>query len=1081
MMKQLRTLVLKCCVASALTLQLAVPAFSQTAIPRQMSYQGVLREGDKVANDGMYAVKFSMYSRSEGGVALWSEVQTVELRGGLFNVILGQFMELPSQLPAEVWLGMSINSSPEMPRTKLTSVPFALMAGSAQALSGDATGAVLSLNGQQGTIELRATDGFEVRADKGVLTIGKTSSAKEEEVLNQGTEWLLAGNTNATTSHWLGTSNDIPLIVKTNNTERLRVQSTGNGNVGIGETNPGSRLTVARTFHLTNAGGAPELKLSAASGSASTTFKTGTQLTSVTYTLPNSAPSSNGQVLTSTTTGLMTWSSPVANLAHFTEGFHNAAPNAAITVASFTPKLAVPNMDVAIVPKGTGALLADIPDGTALGGNKRGQNAVDLQTLRDLASHVASGNYSTVSGGAYNTASGNYSTVSGGFHNTASTPSSTVSGGDNNTASVGVSTVSGGSGNTASGYSSTVSGGVANTANGYSSTVSGGVANTASGSRSTISGGESNTAGGDFSSIFGGRGLTLSGNGSVGYLGNNIDGSRDMTISADNTAVFGNVDLWLVNNDNTAHELRMYEASGSGSNYTAFKAGTQGADIVYTLPTSAGSNGQVLTTNGSGVLSWTTASGGGLQYFTENRNTTAPNATIPVHQIAATGTEASIDLALSPKGDGALVTDIPDGTATGGNKRGQNAVDLQTSRTLASHVASGNYSTVSGGAYNTASGNYSTVSGGFHNTASTPSSTVSGGDNNTASVGVSTVSGGSGNTASGYSSTVSGGVANTANGYSSTVSGGVANTASGSRSTISGGESNTAGGDFSSIFGGRGLTLSGNGSVGYLGNNIDGSRDMTISADNTAVFGNVDMWLVNNDSTAHELRMYEASGSGSNYTAFKAGAQNADIVYTLPTSAGSNGQVLTTNGSGVLSWTTASGGGGLTYFTESRTTSSPNATIPVHQLAATGTEADIDLAITPKGEGALVTDIPDGTATGGNKRGQNAVDLQTSRTLASQVASGSFSTVSGGFNNKASGNSSTISGGQNNTASGNYSIVLGGSENIANVDYSVVGGGFRNDIVEGSYGFVGGGADNTLWGPYSVIVGGEFNTTSFRL
>ena len=144
MMKQLRTLVLKCCVASALTLQLAVPAFSQTAIPRQMSYQGVLREGDKVANDGMYAVKFSMYSRSEGGVALWSEVQTVELRGGLFNVILGQFMELPSQLPSEVWLGMSINSSPEMPRTKLTSVPFALMAGSAQALSGDATGAVLS-------------------------------------------------------------------------------------------------------------------------------------------------------------------------------------------------------------------------------------------------------------------------------------------------------------------------------------------------------------------------------------------------------------------------------------------------------------------------------------------------------------------------------------------------------------------------------------------------------------------------------------------------------------------------------------------------------------------------------------------------------------------------------------------------------------------------------------------------------------------------------------------------------------------------------------------------------------------------
>ncbi|MFN9338707.1 MAG: beta strand repeat-containing protein [Candidatus Kapaibacterium sp.] len=947
MMKQLRTLVLKCCVASALTLQLAVPAFSQTAIPRQMSYQGVLREGDKVANDGMYAVKFSMYSRSEGGVALWSEVQTVELRGGLFNVILGQFMELPSQLPSEVWLGMSINSSPEMPRTKLTSVPFALMAGSAQALSGDATGAVLSLNGQQGTIELRATDGFEVRADKGVLTIGKTSSAKEEEVLNQGTEWLLAGNTNATTSHWLGTSNDIPLIVKTNNTERLRVQSTGNGNVGIGETNPGSRLTVARTFHLTNAGGAPELKLSAASGSASTTFKTGTQLTSVTYTLPSSAPSSNGQVLTSTTTGLMTWSSPVANLAHFTEGFHNAAPNAAITVASFTPKLAVPNMDVAIVPKGTGALLADIPDGTATGGDKRGQNAVDLQTSRNLASQVASGDWSTVSGGVFNTASGDWSTVSGGIQNTTS---------------------------------------------GSVSTVSGGVANTASGDNSSILGGSFNTAGGDNSSILGGRGLTLSGSGSIGYLGNNNDGTRNMTVSAANTAVFGNVDLWLVNNDNTAHELRMYEASGSGSNYTAFKAGVQGADIVYTLPTSAGSNGQVLTTNGSGVLSWTTASGGGLQYFIENRNTTAPNATVPVHQLAATGTEADIDLTLSPKGDGALTAQRADGTLTGGNKRGQNAVDLQTSRNLASQVASGNRSTVSGGYQNTASGYSSIVSGGYQNTAS------------------------------GSGSIVSGGYLNTASDHHSIVSGGYLNTASGYSSTVSGGYQNTASGGYSSVLGGRGLTLSGSGSIGYLGNNNDGTRNMTISAANTAVFGNVDLWLVNNDNTAHELRMYEASGSGSNYTAFKAGAQSADIVYTLPTNAGSNGQVLTTNGSGVLSW----GIVGFQYFTENRNAIAPNTSRPVHQLMVSGDESDIDLALSPKGDGALAASVANGIPSGGNKRGAGAVDWQTRRNAAEFVASGIGAVLGGGTDNTASGMNAVVAGGQGNVAAGTNSAILGG-------------------------------------------------------
>ncbi|MBK7986736.1 MAG: hypothetical protein IPK11_07440 [Ignavibacteria bacterium] len=738
-----------------------------------------------------------------------------------------------------------------------------------------------------------------------------------------------------------------------------------------------------------------------------------------------------------------------------------------------------------------------------------------------------------------------------------------------------------------------------------------GIVNISSGDYSFIAGGEQNTASGEYSSILGGRGLTLSGSGSIGYLGNN-DGTRNMTVSAANTAVFGNVDMWLVNNDSTAHELRMYEASGSGSNYTAFKAGAQNADIVYTLPTSAGSNGQVLTTNGSGVLSWTTASGGGgLTYFTESRTTSSPNATIPVHQLAATGTEADIDLAITPKGEGALVADIPDGTAAGGNKRGKYAVDLQMSRFSASRVASGIYSVVSGGAdntasgsssvvgggdFNTASGNYSFVGGGIGSTASgylsfvgsgvgsTASgnySFVGGGNDNTASGNNSFVGGGQQNIASGFLSIVGGGAVNTASDSLSVVSGGVLNAASGvysfigggsentvsheystivggknnsvaapfsivsggvgnsitagvstigggldnsvtasygtigggednqangERSTVAGGTNNIAGfiatvsggghnqalgsgstigggianiasGENTAIVGGYGLTLSGSGSVGYLGNNIDGTRDMTINAENTAVFGNVDLWLVNNDNTAHELRMYEASGSGSNFTAFKAGVQSADIVYTLPTSAGSNGQVLTTNGSGVLSWTTASGGGGLTHFTESRTTSSPNATVPVHQLAATGTEADIDLALSPKGEGALTAQRADGTEAGGNKRGKYAVDLQLVRAENTQVASGMNSVIAGGERNTASGTHSSVGGGYINSALGSHSSIGGGFVNTATGWYSTISGGNVN-ATGGEKASIGGGIGNTADGENSVIGGGFSNTAS---
>ena len=55
-------------------------------------------------------------------------------------------------------------------------------------------------------------------------------------------------------------------------------------------------------------------------------------------------------------------------------------------------------------------------------------------------------------------------------------------------------------------------------------------------------------------------------------------------------------------------QLRLYEDTDNGTNFTAFQVGTQSGDITYTLPTADGSSGQFLTTNGSGVLSFDTVS-----------------------------------------------------------------------------------------------------------------------------------------------------------------------------------------------------------------------------------------------------------------------------------------------------------------------------------------------------------------------------------------------------------------------------------------------------------------------------------------
>ena len=63
----------------------------------------------------------------------------------------------------------------------------------------------------------------------------------------------------------------------------------------------------------------------------------------------------------------------------------------------------------------------------------------------------------------------------------------------------------------------------------------------------------------------------------------------------------------------------------------------------------------------------------------------------------------------------------------------------------------------------------------------------------------------------------------------------------------------------------------------------------------------------------NELRFAELAAGGTNYVGFKApDALAANLIWTLPSADGSSGQVLSTNGSGTLSWAAAGSGLGLT-------------------------------------------------------------------------------------------------------------------------------------------------------------------------
>ena len=238
--------------------------------------------------------------------------------------------------------------------------------------------------------------------------------------------------------------------------------------------------------------------------------------------------------------------------------------------------------------------------------------------------------------------------------------------------------------------------------------------------------------------------------------------------------------------------------------------------------------------------------------------------------------------------------------------------------------------TVSGGLENTASQDWATVSGGRDNRATGISSTVSGGRSNLASGINSAVGGGDANQSTGLNSSIAGGVENHATGSRSHVGGGWANRSEGLSSVVSGGTQNSVSGDYavigggltnnvtaahsviaggcvntitgtnSSIVGGRDLTLNGNYSLGFLSpRNGVSPWPMRVDESHMVVFGNTDLWLANNDTTASQMRFFEAAtdsgafpATGVFYTSFEAPALADTIEYILPAGKPLPGQYL---------------------------------------------------------------------------------------------------------------------------------------------------------------------------------------------
>ncbi|MFN4819517.1 MAG: hypothetical protein ACK5JK_09830, partial [Ignavibacteria bacterium] len=536
------------------------------------------------------------------------------------------------------------------------------------------------------------------------------------------------------------------------------------------------------------------------------------------------------------------------------------------------------------------------------------QNAVtnEYAVIGSGRQNKVTGNYGVVVGGWKNHNYGFGSILGGGVNNFINLSYSFIGGGYKDTVYANYAAISGGFGNIvkAQGYggfiggglsnmvsdsTATVAGGVNNQALGRRSTVAGGISNTANNWYSTVTGGALNSALGEGSSVIGGVEMVLetSASNSFGFNGNIIDNTtslyaRRINISQPRTGVFNNVHLWLTNNDDTVRTLRFYEkyntvgAFPNGTNYVAFKAPNSIAtDVTYTLPAAAPTaTGQVLSSTTAGVLSWVNAGGNVNDYFEFNDLNPGNQSSIQAHLIRPLGSEDDIDFVANPKGKGSFMLDYPDNSATGGAKRGIHSVDLQLIRNTQHQVVRADTSVISGGFANE-----------IGNAAHT--SVIIGGTLNTASAYQSTVLAGRSNTASGQYSLV-GGLGNTAGSYGETVIGVYATEAGGSASSFVSTDRLFAIGNGTSSTRSTAFSILKNGNT-----NISGTLDIN----NHVTIGG--------GSTASEIRIREASGTGSNYVGFKTGNATTDMIYTLPTAAPtSDGQFMVSSANGTMSWNT---------------------------------------------------------------------------------------------------------------------------------------------------------------------------------
>lgn len=111
----------------------------------KISIQGTLKDDNAAAaTDGAYEITFRLYHQQIGGTHVWQEMDTVDVKGGIYSHELGSKQELTTAIFANtVYLAIEVGGLELGARTEMTYAPYALAVASTQRIArGGCSGAI---------------------------------------------------------------------------------------------------------------------------------------------------------------------------------------------------------------------------------------------------------------------------------------------------------------------------------------------------------------------------------------------------------------------------------------------------------------------------------------------------------------------------------------------------------------------------------------------------------------------------------------------------------------------------------------------------------------------------------------------------------------------------------------------------------------------------------------------------------------------------------------------------------------------------------------------------------------------------